>query len=201
MPLLPTKETRAVCEATGQPFYWRGWSDRERTLDGKLIQLRSSHGPPITFRGSPVATICGRIVADFKVLPRYVDLFLYREDEHVSWPADRQWVCQRAWRSEAHGELPCVYHVMRERNLFHLSNTLFAFDPIEYADTLWTADTPAGKKRRGKAVSWMRKAYRHRVALLLKRAGEYENGRDVGREAGAGDQRGHGSAEGGESEG
>ena len=57
MALLPTKETRGVCEATGLPFYWRGWSDRERTLDGKLIQLRSSHGPPYTLWGKPVATV------------------------------------------------------------------------------------------------------------------------------------------------
>jgi hypothetical protein len=98
------------------------------------------------------------------VLPRYVDLHLYRDAQ--------EWVCQRVFRSEAHGELPCVYAVERAKDLFHLSNTLLAFDPVTLCDTLWPEDSREHRKRRDRAVKWLRDSYRLRVALLLKRAGE-----------------------------
>lgn len=164
MSLLSVAETAGIDSMDGEPFYWRGWSDAVRCMDGRHYQLR---GAVSAFEGRPVADVCGRERPPFKLIPRYVDLALYRTSEGM-------YVCHRRWVSEAHGEAPVVYDVVAQPTLESMRDTLLNYDPSELAMTLWPEDLPEYARRSKRAKAWMRSCYASRVALLLANAVDRE---------------------------
>lgn len=161
MTLLPMKATAALDRRTGEPFFWRGWSDAVRCMDGYTYHLRVSSGATYIFAGRPIADVCGRLRPPFKLLPRYVDLSLYQSD-------GGDFVAHRKWVSEAHGEAPVYYDVIARSDLAGLLDALLNYDATERAVTLWAEDDPQYARRSQRARSWLQQAYAERVELLCR---------------------------------
>lgn len=169
MSLLTKDEVAAIDPHTREPFYWRGWMDDVRCHDGESFLLRGD--PLVTFKGALVARVCGRERAPFKLIPRYVDLTLYRT-------SDGGYVCHRKWVSEAHAEPPVKYDVVRAESITDMRDSLLNYDPTALAYTLWPEDEPETARRSRRAKAWLRSSYAERVerltsiALLI----DYERG-------------------------
>jgi hypothetical protein len=159
--LLSVVETAGIDPTNGEPFYWRGWSDAVRCIDGRHYHLRDAAGT--NFEGYPVGMVCGRERAPFKLIPRYVDLSLYRTSLGT-------YVCHRKWVSEAHGEPPVVYSTIEAPTLEDMRDKLLNYDPSALAMTLWPEDVPEYARRSKRAKQWLRSCYANRVALLLANA-------------------------------
>ncbi len=158
MSLLPKTATLGLDPTTGEPFYWRGWSDSLRCMDARHYVLRGS--PMRVFEGTPVAHVAGRERAPFKLIPRYVDLTLYRTSEGT-------YVCHRRWVSEAMGELPVIYDWIDAPDLEAMRDVLLNYDPSANAVTIWPEDEVATMRRAKRAKAWISERYNDRVRMLL----------------------------------
>ena len=157
MTLLSVDETAGIDPTNNEPFYWRGWSDCVRCMDGRRYLLRGRSAP---FEGYPVADVCGRERAPFKLIPRYVDLSMYRTSEGT-------YICHRKWVSEAHGETPVFYDTVESALLEDVRDKLLNYDPSALAVTLWPEDVPEYARRSKRARAWLMSSYARRVDLLL----------------------------------
>lgn len=161
MSLLTKDETAGLDPHTHEPFYWRGWMDDVRCHDGHTYVLRCD--PLVTFTGVPIANVCGRQRAPFKLIPRYVDLTLYRT-------SDGGYVCHRKWVSEAHAEPPVHYDVVKAPTILEMRDSLLNYDPTALAFTLWPEDVPETARRSRRAKAWLRSSYAERVEQLMAMA-------------------------------
>lgn len=165
MPAVAPDKVRGLDPHTGEPFYWRGWYDGIRCNgpDGTHVTLRNSEGKQTDFVGRVRSQVIGRMVPPFKTVPRYVDLYLFRT-EHGTWVAQRRWI------SEAHGEEPCHYAVVRAKSLQEMRDVLLNWDPVDYATNLYPEDEPGGKRRNDRMREWLRSSYASRVDALIRAA-------------------------------
>ena len=162
MALLSPDKKRGIDPNTGEPFYWRGWFDGIRADDG-MVLLRNSMGPQMSFPGRIVSQVVGRKAPPFKTVPRYVDLYLFSDDEGG-------YVAQRRWISEAHGEDPCKYTLITADTLEQLEDRLMNYSPAEDATGLYDESEPGGKRRNDRMKAWMRTVYAERVRALINAA-------------------------------